>query len=82
MTHTHTKANTFSRNVIENWAAMGEMSLSGICGQRKPRSDCACAQSELGNRCPLTESSETESLATVGNLEVCRNAIFRLDGFS
>ena len=30
---------------------------SGICGLRRPRSDCASAQSDQGLRCPLTESS-------------------------
>ena len=27
----------------------------GICGQRRPRSDCASAQSDQGLRCPLIE---------------------------
>ena len=34
------------------------MSL-GICGQWRPRSDCASAQSDLGLHCPLTESLTT-----------------------
>ena len=29
---------------------------SGICGQRRPRSACASAQSDQGLPCPLTES--------------------------
>ena len=28
-----------------------------ICGQRRPRSDCASALSDQGLHCPLTESS-------------------------
>ena len=30
------------------------------CGQRRPGSDCAFAQSDPGLRCPLTESTDTE----------------------
>ena len=30
-----------------------------ICGQRRPRSACASAQSDLGLRSPLTESIDT-----------------------
>ena len=40
-------------------AALCENLSSGICGQRKPRSDCASTQSDLGLRCPLTESLDT-----------------------
>ena len=36
-----------------------ENESSGVCGQRRPRSDCASAQSDLGLRCPLTESLDT-----------------------
>ena len=32
---------------------------SGICGHRRPRSACASAQSDLGIRCPQTESPDT-----------------------
>ena len=32
---------------------------SGKCGQQRPRSDCASAQSDLGLRCPLTEPLDT-----------------------
>ena len=32
---------------------------SGMCGQRRPRSDCASAQSAQGLHCPLTESLDT-----------------------
>ena len=32
---------------------------SGISGQQRPRSACACAQSDQGLRCPLTESLDT-----------------------
>ena len=38
--------------------AMRKKSLV-ICGQRRPRSDCANAQSDLGLRCLLTESVDT-----------------------
>ena len=33
--------------------------LRVMCGQRRPRSDCADAQSDLGHHCPLTESLHT-----------------------
>ena len=33
--------------------------LYEVCGQRMPRSACACAQAVLGHRCPLTERVET-----------------------
>ena len=33
-----------------------EMCLRGICGERRPRSDCASAQSDQDLRCPLSES--------------------------
>ena len=33
--------------------------FAGICGQQRPRSDCASAQSDLGLYCPLTESLDT-----------------------
>ena len=32
---------------------------SGICGQRRPRTACASAQSDQPLRCPLTESLDT-----------------------
>ena len=35
------------------------MCLWVVCGQRRPRSDCADAQSDLGLQCPLTESLDT-----------------------
>ena len=38
------------------WAAPCENVSLGICGQRRPRSDCASAQSDQGLHCPLTES--------------------------
>ena len=33
-------------------------------GQRRPRSDCADAQSDQGLRCPLTESLDTTEYMT------------------
>ena len=44
-------------NVIR--AAPCENVPSGICGQRRPRSDCADVQSDLGLPCPLTKSLDT-----------------------
>ena len=32
---------------------------SDICGQRRPRSDCASAQSDQDIHCPLTETLDT-----------------------
>ena len=43
------------------WALPCENVSLGICRQRRPRSDCASAQSDQGLRCLLTES-----LATAG----------------
>ena len=40
-------------------AAPSENLSSDICGQRRPRSACAYAQSDQGLRCPLTESLDT-----------------------
>ena len=42
-----------------NCAAPCENGSSGICGQRRPRSDCACAQSDQDLHNPLTESLDT-----------------------
>ena len=42
-----------------NWTAPCANVSSGICGQRRPRLDCASAQSDLGLRCPLAESLDT-----------------------
>ena len=42
-----------------NWAAPCENVSSGICGQRRPRSACASAQSDQGLRFPQTESVDT-----------------------
>ena len=41
------------------WAAACKNLSSGICGQRRRRSACASAQSDLRLRCPLTESFKT-----------------------
>ena len=32
---------------------------SNICGQRRPKLDCASAQSDQGHHCPQTESLDT-----------------------
>ena len=42
------------------WAAPCENGSSGICGQRRPRSACASAQSDQGIRCPQTEVLDTK----------------------
>ena len=41
------------------FAAPCENMSLGICGQRKPRLDCAFAQSDQGLHCPLTELLDT-----------------------
>ena len=41
------------------WTAPCANMSSGICGQQKPRSDCAATQSAQGIHCPLTESLDT-----------------------
>ena len=41
------------------WAAPCKNVSSGICGQRRPRSACASAQSDQGLWYPLTESLDT-----------------------
>ena len=37
----------------------------GIYGQRRPRSDCAIVQFDLGLRCPLTESSDAKEYVDI-----------------
>ena len=41
------------------WADLCENVSSGICGQRRPRSTCASAQSDQSLHCQLTESLDT-----------------------
>ena len=41
------------------WTAPCQNVSSGICGQLRPRSDCANAQSDQGLYCPQTESLNT-----------------------
>ena len=50
-----------NRDEAQNYklASPCENLSSGICGQRRPWSDCADAQSEQGLYCPLTESLDT-----------------------
>ena len=38
---------------------MEKRRVRGKCGQRRHRSDCACALSDQGLRCPLTEALDT-----------------------
>ena len=40
------------------WITPCENVSRRICGQRRPRSACASAQSDQGLRCPLTETSD------------------------
>ena len=42
-----------------NWTEQCENVSSGICGQRRPRSACAFAQSDRALHCPLTEPLDT-----------------------
>ena len=42
-----------------NWNAPCKNVSSSMCGQQRPRSDCASAQSDQGLHCPLTESLDT-----------------------
>ena len=41
------------------WAALRENMSKGVCGQQRPRSACASAQSDQGLYCPQTESLDT-----------------------
>ena len=41
------------------WVALCENVCSGICGQQRPRSACASAQSAQDLHCPLTDSLDT-----------------------
>ena len=43
-----------------NWAMPNENVSLGICGQRRPRSACAYAQSDQGLRSPQTEALDTK----------------------
>ena len=57
------------------WASPCKNVSSDICGQRRPRSACASAQSDQGLHCPLTESLDTirmESKAPDDTLYMCR----------
>ena len=62
-------------NINPIWAAPCENVSSNICGQRKPRSACASAQSDLGLCCPLTESLNT------GHFFVCTISLIPVSGF-
>ena len=42
-----------------NWVSSCGNVSSGICGQRRPRSVCASAQSDQGLHCPFPESLDT-----------------------
>ena len=46
-------------NIAFKWAAPCANVSSGICGQGRPSSACASAQSDQGLPCPLTESLDT-----------------------
>ena len=47
------------RNVHHSSRAKRKICFPGLYGQRKPRSDCADAQSDQGPRCSLPESLDT-----------------------
>ena len=47
------------------WTALCENVSSGICGQRRPRSACASAQSDLGFHSLLTELLATTDPASI-----------------
>ena len=47
-----------THNTLIKWAELCKNLSSGICGQQRPRSDCASVQSDQGLRCPLTESCD------------------------
>ena len=46
-------------NVTTKLAVPSKSVSLGICGQQRPRSACASAQSDQGLCCPLTESFDT-----------------------
>ena len=52
---------TFLRSCIDSYPISNIIceNVFGICGQRRPRSDCAPAQSDLGLHCPLAESLDS-----------------------
>ena len=52
---------------------------SGICGQRRPRSACASAQSDQGLRCPLKDSLDTTKCI---NGEKCPDETSRMRGMN
>ena len=54
-----------------------KMCLRGMLGQRRPRSDCASAQSDQGLRCPLTKSL---TLYTDSMGSKCPNNTLRMRG--
>ena len=53
------QAQYLSAMISDIWVVPREMMSLGICGQRRPRSACASAQSNQGLRCPLPESLGT-----------------------
>ena len=56
---------TDTQFVSKIWAAQCENVPPGICGQRRPRSACASAQSDQGPRWPQTEPMDTAECMTV-----------------
>ena len=58
----------------KRWASPYENVFSGICGQLRPRSACASAQSDPGLHCPHTESLHTDSTERKCPDETCTYA--------
>ena len=54
------------------WAAPCEYVSSSTCGQRRPRSVCAPAQSDQGLRCPSPKSLDTSERINVANIRALR----------
>ena len=54
--------NAYCLLVVLNTGRVIENMFSGICGQRRPWSDCASAQSDQSRRCPLTESLDANRM--------------------
>ena len=69
-------------NRVQNDPYQAKMCLRFKCGQRRPRSDCAFAQSDLGLHSPLTESVNTKECMNEHTLRMRRMRLSACTGWS
>ena len=63
-------------SILSEW-----LFVSSICGQRRPRSACASAQTDQGLRCPLTESLDTTECINGEQIPGCVGWLSRIFAF-